>query len=972
LGSYSNHNVTIRTHNNAVMTLTASGNVGIGTTSPGSLLSLYQTSSNPVLALFQNGSTTNFKDSILMGGTESNGWSTPNGAGIDLSVNYAVDANARLNFWSYPQTSAAPSMTVMNGNVGIGTTSPSYTLDVSGTGHFTGNAYIAGGAGTATANLTITGSDGNYLLDLEDPSNRSWYLKPSGQDLIWTTNDVTNILTLVGNTGYIGIGTAAPAALLQVHNTADNGDGLIVAPDRDGDNTISIQSYIDSAAAGGLAGGAGYAGGCCDDLALNPDWGQVSVGGVGSYTNKFNVIGNSYFSGNVGIGTTSPAGMLDVEGGSVAIGTTSVHGTNFFVRTNGTNEDFSIHGPSTLTNGVAIEVANDAWNADTPLEIRASPTIFTTGSVGIGTSTPATRLDVGGGAISGVSNISGASNSSAYTIWGGGPAGLNGGYVQLWGSTSGNPNLLTFGNSSGEMMRITSGGFVGIGTTSPIDMLQVAGGIRSTGSANNYGSGNQLTMDYNGGTSRINTTNPGVNTATLSLMTNSATALFINASGNVGIGTTVPNNKFDILAVNTAGAGNLQANAGLRIDESTSSVALLEGVDSTNTASYIQSMQPNVSWTNRPLVLNPNGGAVEMGQGSYIYPGCDGNSCPANPQASYYIATDGSYGLITNTGWNATNYYIAGVGWIWGTFLNQGVMTTSSPTFASVNISSGTNELIYDAGSGTLNFRAGTGGTNAYFSMYGNGNFTAQGSLTTGGDITANGAGIALYAPNGDVYSAGNVIGNGCLAVGVGYSCAGAGGGSGFFAGNIYCGACGNWLTALLSDARLKKDVEEVSGLDTIMKLRPVSFYWKKDSKNRELVTDKNKKARSFGFIAQEVEKVLPDVVEHTPPMPVIPGEAKDPNEPKDGYLGMNYTSLISPIVKAVQELYGKWSADHDILVKMEADNDNSRALEEKQLAVLKADSDKQLATLRADNDNLRRELEGLKARLVAGHGSHP
>lgn len=122
-------------------------------------------------------------------------------------------------------------------------------------------------------------------------------------------------LALQADGGGVGIGTTNPWALFQIHNPGDGGDGIIISPDRDGDNTISIQSYIDSNAGGGVPGGAGYAGGCCNDLALNPEWGSVSVGGVsGNWPNKFNVVGNSYFGGNVGIQTQSPAYPLDVNG----------------------------------------------------------------------------------------------------------------------------------------------------------------------------------------------------------------------------------------------------------------------------------------------------------------------------------------------------------------------------------------------------------------------------------------------------------------------------------------------------------------------------------------------------------------------------------------------------------------------------------------------------------------------------------
>tara|TARA_Y100000389_G_scaffold130583_1_gene127989 strand:- start:1003 stop:1704 length:702 start_codon:yes stop_codon:yes gene_type:complete len=55
------------------------------------------------------------------------------------------------------------------------------------------------------------------------------------------------------------------------------------------------------------------------------------------------------------------------------------------------------------------------------------------------------------------------------------------------------------------------------------------------------------------------------------------------------------------------------------------------------------------------------------------------------------------------------------------------------------------------------------------------------------------------------------------------------------------------------SDIRLKKDVKNITnGLEIINKLRPVSFNWKKN--NNE----------SIGFIAQEIEEVLPEFVRDT------------------------------------------------------------------------------------------------------------
>ena len=53
-----------------------------------------------------------------------------------------------------------------------------------------------------------------------------------------------------------------------------------------------------------------------------------------------------------------------------------------------------------------------------------------------------------------------------------------------------------------------------------------------------------------------------------------------------------------------------------------------------------------------------------------------------------------------------------------------------------------------------------------------------------------------------------------------------------------------------LSDISLKTDIEPIDGLSLLNNVDPVSFSWK-DNGNK-----------SYGVIAQEIEKVLPELVE--------------------------------------------------------------------------------------------------------------
>lgn len=88
--------------------------------------------------------------------------------------------------------------------------------------------------------------------------------------------------------------------------------------------------------------------------------------------------------------------------------------------------------------------------------------------------------------------------------------------------------------------------------------------------------------------------------------------------------------------------------------------------------------------------------------------------------------------------------------------------------------------------------------------------------------------------------------------------------------------SAGAWYFS--SDERLKKDIETLQpGLDTLIELRPVTYKWKEDSTGDVQV----------GFIAQDVEKVLPNLVGEGP----------------DGYKTLDKEGMIPYMVKAIQEL---------------------------------------------------------------------
>lgn len=101
------------------------------------------------------------------------------------------------------------------------------------------------------------------------------------------------------------------------------------------------------------------------------------------------------------------------------------------------------------------------------------------------------------------------------------------------------------------------------------------------------------------------------------------------------------------------------------------------------------------------------------------------------------------------------------------------------------------------------------------------------------------------------------------------------------------------------SDERAKTNVKTIDGgLNTILNLRPVSYTWKSGigsaTRSSHLMTVANgpscDKNLQFGFLAQELEEVIPDAVKTD----------------EEGRKLINYTAIIPILVKSIQDLQGK------------------------------------------------------------------
>ena len=134
-------------------------------------------------------------------------------------------------------------------------------------------------------------------------------------------------------------------------------------------------------------------------------------------------------------------------------------------------------------------------------------------------------------------------------------------------------------------------------------------------------------------------------------------------------------------------------------------------------------------------------------------------------------------------------------------------------------------------------------------------------------------------------------------------------------------GKIGGGLWSIFSDARLKKDIHTMTGsLDTLSALRPVTFQYA----NKDHVS--YMEGTIPGFIAQEVQRVIPEWVE----------------ERNDGYLSLNPIGYEAMVVDAIQELRAEKDAQISEL--------------QRQLKAQQSEND----ILRARLDRIERELQAL------------
>ena len=314
--------------------------------------------------------------------------------------------------------------------------------------------------------LTTTGTSGNATL-----SSGTLNIPNYGSAISGTTNYVTKFTssTAIGNSalqevsGILALG-ATPSSWTLFSNVIELNGGTSIG-------SFSNTTYLSQ----NVVFNSGFKYKTTDtagryELGQEHKWFSAPSGTAGNAI-TFTQAMTLDASGRLGIGTTSPAEKLDINGALAVRASTasfaSATGVGMFDQPTTGITRFLSFGPNTSTLGsyqFYISGANNTGGL-------AAMTISSSGNVGLGTTAPNERLAVNGNLIL----------QSGYQIYGNANSGSTSSYLSMYNSTDGGIDLManfstskiTFGTAGTERIRISSAGYLGIGTNSPKTFLDV-------------------------------------------------------------------------------------------------------------------------------------------------------------------------------------------------------------------------------------------------------------------------------------------------------------------------------------------------------------------------------------------------------------------------------------------------------------------------------------------------------------------
>jgi hypothetical protein len=581
-------------------------------------------------------------------------------SGVQYQMAYYAADGAAVSGNPYIYTNAANDLLVTNGKIGIGTTSPVSSLHVA-----TGGLFAVTGTYQSGDRLPagLTGSGVRMVFYPYKAAFRAGLVTGTH----WDDGNIGYISTAFGDNvtasgnysaafGNSTVASGGYSAALGYYSTASGSVATAI-----GHGAVAT-AYSDFA-----IGQYNVAGGTQDSWVLTDPIFEIGIGTSSSdRANAVTVLKN----GNFGIGTTTPTSALDVRGGvTIAGGNTNANAY--------TSSNFGLVGGYTSpVSGRLIFGNNTGMKFNVSRGTAASPVdLFTftdQGRLGIGTTFPANALDIGSG--QGIHIEAGTPGSTAEALYNvGGVLYWNGSIVSIGGSgtVAGAPGyipIFTDATTIGNSAMYQNGSAIGIGTTTPTTTLTVYNTSQSATLTNFTqdvaNAGINIVTGWTDGaytpglfwsTEASNNTKPkagiwmyeagagsmlqfGTSNNYATGITN--TALSIDQSGKVGIGSSAPAATLDVVSAATTGNGFTVGASGL----TTGAASTL----------YSSSTAGGASGTSHLLKLVRSGANANATHTAYGLHSAVTNTGTTNTNVAGYFSASGAtsnYGVIVDGGY---------------------------------------------------------------------------------------------------------------------------------------------------------------------------------------------------------------------------------------------------------------------------------------------------------------------------------
>ena len=769
------------------------------------------------------------------------------------------------------------------GSVGIGNTNPSVALDV------TGEIAIRGGESADDARMYFRASDNSNRFTIETDLDGT-----TNNDLLgFRSASTDNILVLKGN-GNVGIGTTAPGAKLALGHIANQNGVLNYTLAVTGESSL-FQSYADISVSGfprvlDIVAGSGDTGGTAAGSIIR--FLTSSGAGAAATSEKVRITA----AGNVGIGTTTANTLLSIDG--VADNGISIQGIGTTATRAFFGLDASGDGYMSLTNGSTF-VKNVQLTSDLGVNN------YILGNVGIGTTAPAVKLQVGDSGDT--SNYVRVRTSTADVYVGANPSsthiGINNGgkilqtlaYPLAIGTTQNQE--LYLGANNATIATLVDGKF-GIGTTTPATKLHVVGTAETrlrVGSSNaasnvvlelrdeNTPTGQGTVITYNNATGETYFNNA----------LSTATTDFHFQSGEYGTAS-------DFFALSDAGGNSIvqlstaTGDAFITYEDAINELAIASDGDlrlttPTDQDVFYISSGGNIDMTQAGGVVDMGGNLVVDGQvGIGVSPAeklhVNGNILSKDATGNYReirVVSQGSAALYGGNESSPWDLYFGDDLWF---EKNSSILATIKASNGNFGVNT-TNPLQ------KLHVSGGHMVIENTYGLYLNGSDTnwqfGRNIVTDSGFLTSNTVQIKVFNGANQGFQ---IVNSSNTAV---FEVEGSGGRArvlgGLAVGNITPSATAGRIDASndivaysSSDERLKENIKPIeNALDKVKSLTGVEFDWKPEHKEAH-----GYEGHDTGVIAQQVQDVMPSAV----------------RENETGFLAVRYEKLIGLLIEGMKE----------------------------------------------------------------------